>query len=758
VVLLKRIVLVVGALIGFGLGLMYAAGRGAFGAHEGPGEIVGRTRPIAALEERTRVDREAGRAIGVNKPKQVLFGDLHVHTTFSFDAFTFSLPLLGGEGAHPPADACDFARYCSSLDFWSINDHDFSITPDHWRETIDSIRQCNEVAGDPANPDLVAYLGWEWTQVGPTPDKHYGHKNIVLEHLDDARIPPRPISALAGFEGARPQPLGLGWMAVRSGGRTHDFARYFSEIAAVPACDPNANTRDLPRDCREQAPTPADLFRKLDEGGYDALVIPHGTTWGFYTPPGSAWDKQLVGDMHDPKRQRLIEVYSGHGDSELFRPWHDVEFAQDGTAVCPAPTRDYLPTCWRAGEIIRERCLAEGTAADVCEQRAVTARANAAAAGVAAFKTVPGADPTEWLDAGQCRDCPQPAFNYRPRSSVQYIAALGNFDAQVSRSEPQASGDQRDGPPRHFRFGFMASSDNHFGRPGTGYKQKHRRGMTESIGGARGNLTAAFLGVKHEQAASESRAISVDAPGFDNFEVERAASFLTTGGLVGVHSAGRDRESIYAALERREVFGTTGQRTLIWFDLLNPPGSHGELLPMGGEARMSGSPIFSVRAVGSFVQKPGCPPDAAEALGRDRLQNLCKGECYNPDDARRPITRIEIVRIVPQAAASEDVAHLIDDPWRVFPCESGPQGCSATFNDPEFADLERDVVYYARAFEGPEPAINAENLRCERDTDGNCTKVQLCPGTDGDADECLGKREPRAWSSPIYVDFDRGAP
>ena len=165
----------------------------------------------SGARDRSRCSKSAGaaiarrgRAIGVAHPKQVLFGDLHVHTTFSFDAFTFSLPMLGGEGAHPPADACDFARYCSSLDFWSINDHDFSITPRHWRETVDSIRQCNEVAGDPANPDMVAYLGWEWTQVGTTPEKHYGHKNVVLEHLDDARIPARPISALAGLEGGSP--------------------------------------------------------------------------------------------------------------------------------------------------------------------------------------------------------------------------------------------------------------------------------------------------------------------------------------------------------------------------------------------------------------------------------------------------------------------------------------------------------------------------------------------------------------------------
>ena len=47
---------------------------------------------------------------------------------------------------------------------------------------------------------MVAYLGWEWTQIGFTRDTHYGHKNVILRDLDDGMIPTRPIHAggLAG--------------------------------------------------------------------------------------------------------------------------------------------------------------------------------------------------------------------------------------------------------------------------------------------------------------------------------------------------------------------------------------------------------------------------------------------------------------------------------------------------------------------------------------------------------------------------------
>ena len=178
-------------------GFLFVRGlaHGLFGRHEGPGRVTERRVPAAVVTERNRAQENAAKAIGAPADKQILFGDLHVHTTFSTDAFLTSLPMLQGEGARPPADACDYARYCSALDFWSINDHAEGLTPAHWEETVESIRQCNAVAGDPKNPDVVAFLGWEWTQVGTTPEDHYGHKNVVLRGTSDDEITARPIGS-----------------------------------------------------------------------------------------------------------------------------------------------------------------------------------------------------------------------------------------------------------------------------------------------------------------------------------------------------------------------------------------------------------------------------------------------------------------------------------------------------------------------------------------------------------------------------------
>jgi hypothetical protein len=310
--------------------------------------------------------------------------------------------------------------------------------------------------------------------------------------------------------------------------------------------------------------------------------------------------------------------------------------------------------------------------------------------------------------------------------------------------------------PLRFRFGLMASSDNHSARPGTGYKEYARTQMTEARIGI---FDRNPIDKKIEQAVapqSQSYEPSLYANRFASVkETERLASFFLTGGLIAVHADGRSREAIWDAMQRRRVYGTSGPRILLWFNLIN--GADGAALPMGSETAMAINPGFRVRAAGSLEQNPGCPAYIEQGLAADRLQHLCRGECYNPSDRRRPITRIEVVRIRPQASPTEAVDTLIEDPWLVLPCDRGGDTCDVEFTDSEFTSAARDTLYYVRAIEAPSTAVNSDNLRCSRDENGACIATNLCSGDDPE-DDCLGVTQERAWSSPIFVDFDTAAP
>ena len=768
--------LLAGALLLALAGLGLALARGAFGEHEGPGAIAGAAIPGDAIAGRLEAQQRAlalllaedeappgevigrgdrGSAAASNAARcirpatdptappcdagasstPILFGDLHVHTSISMDAYLMSMPLAGGEGAHPAADACDYARYCSALDFWSLNDHAESIAPETWRESVASIRQCNAVAGDPASPDLVSYLGWEWTQVGVSPETHYGHRNVILRDLSDDAIPARPIAAAGSRVGAlaRSVPARAAFVVANLGdARAHGFARHATELTDAEVCPDGVATRDLPRDCRESAATPNELFAKLRDWDAAALVVPHGTAWGFTASARASWETQLGDGVHDANIQRLIEVYSGHGNSEEYRAWRPVAAGGNGEPACPAPSADYTPTCWRAGEIIERRCLAQGGSESECAARAEDARAQAVQVATRAMESVvPQAAGADWGDSGQCRDCFLPAFHYRPQLSAQYLLALTSFE------NPAA--------PWRYRLGFIAASDVHSARPGTGYKEFGRDIHVD--GGAARRVRRARVEPNTERlparALRASQAIDggVAALLRGGPPDDRIASLLFTGGLVAVHAPSRDRGAIWDALKRREVYGTSGQRTLLWFDLVNAP--DGALRPMGSELRLAHAPRFRVRAIGSQKQRPGCPDYAASGLPAEKLARLCRGECFNPSDERQLVTRIEVVRIRPQREPGEPVDGLIEDPWRSFACEPDPAGCAVEFADDEFSLRARDAVYYVRAIEEPTPAVNGAGFATELGSPD---------------DDRLGAVEERAWSSPIYVDFGSAEP
>jgi len=722
-----------------------------------PGEIEGAARPASAQRAREAVQHEARAEIFRDAPsdaadpahgadaRQILFGDLHVHTSWSIDSFVFQLPLFGSEGTHPPADACDFARWCSALDFFSLNDHAEGLTPERWEGTKQSIRQCNAVSGDPADPDLVAFVGWEWTQAAARVEDHFGHKNVIYPGLDDAELPARPITSLP--DATMDRAPGAGMKAVRvlkklpgvGFSQYADFLWWVERMTRVADCPAGVDTRELPSDCRENAYTPDVLFEKLAQWGLPVLVIPHGLAWGIHAPPRATLEAQLTAARHDPSMQRLLEIHSGHGNSEAWRGFTEPGL-EDGEPVCPEPSADYLPCCWRAGEIMRERC--GDLPAEVCEARVVEARRLAVEAGSDPHLVLPDTLPEDWLDCDKCRDCFKPAMNLRPRLSAQYALALS------------ADGEGEGGEPLRFRFGLVGSSDNHDARPGTGYKEVGRTNFTDARGFPSrrvDRLTRRYIMGKVEDPQRAQAAVRPPRSLRQLVDVERTASFLYPGGLVAVHADGRRRDQIWNALMDRRVYGTSGPRILLWFDLENGPDGP---LPMGSEVVLGEAPRFRVRAVGSFEQQPGCPEAAVRGLPPERLERLCRGECHHPSDVRHRIEAIEVVRIRPRRSPEEPPELLIEDPWRRFECPDDPSGCTIRFDDPSFARVARDTVYYVRALQEPTLAINGANLRTEFDAEGNAVATAPCHGnwrTPAD-DDCLAPVRERAWSSPIFVD------
>ena len=518
-----------------------------------------------------------------NTEKQIVFGDTHVHSTYSTDAFLWSLKNFNGEGPHLMAEACDYARFCSAIDFWVNTDHAEASTPRKWAETIRAVQNCEAVNKGDRAKDLISFVGYEWTQINPdNKDDHYGHKNVLFLETDDELLPKVPFGAAGytsggfrdreGLVSAKINMLSASVVDFSNRNRYADFIAFYEEVVANPDCDPNDMNYS---DCYKSVFTPKDLFSILKTVESDSIVIPHGNTWGYYTPTESSWDKQLLNEMHDPSMQISIEVFSGHGNSEEFRNWTGT-ISQNGIKTCPLPTEDYLPSCWRAGEIIQERCLNNGSSEEICLARAELARQTYIEGGQYGHWSVMGAEPADWLDSGQCKDCFVPAFNMRPNASVQYALALRKFEGDKINS---------------FDFGFIASSDNHRARPGTGYKAIDRLVTTEANGPSN-EFFYSNIYPKEEKTDIPWEVIPSEintASELTMFEAERQSSFFTTGGLAAVHVSKRDREGIWEGFKNKETYATSGPRILLWFDVIN---SKNGRKPMGSKIEMAENPVF----------------------------------------------------------------------------------------------------------------------------------------------------------------------
>ena len=198
-----------------------------------------------------------------------------------------------------------------------------------------------------------------------------------------------------------------------------------------------------------------------------------------------------------------------------------------------------------------------------------------------------------------------------------------------------------------------------------------------------------------------------------------------------MHTEGRSREQIWDALQRKEVYGTSGDRILLWFHLLNAEGPDGTLGARAdgrrsahdGHAALRGARGRRLRAEAGL---PGGDDGRAHAPS---ASSSCAGA--NATIPRTSASGSPASRSCAsgrRSARTSPLRGLIDDPWQKLACEPSPSGCVVQFEDPDFAAAGRDTVYYVRAIEEPSPAVNAGELRCRTDESGRCIEVHPCYG------------------------------
>ena len=77
----KKVVISLAMLTLLLITLFFALAYGWLGKHDGPGNITNQRIPMEVIQERASTQAQAASNIDENNTKQILFGDLHAHTT-----------------------------------------------------------------------------------------------------------------------------------------------------------------------------------------------------------------------------------------------------------------------------------------------------------------------------------------------------------------------------------------------------------------------------------------------------------------------------------------------------------------------------------------------------------------------------------------------------------------------------------------------------------------------------------------------------
>ena len=667
------------AVLGISCLVLCSCGRDPQNELQGQGESAAEDAPVAdapAADRMVRYTEDRAPCLDHSPLRQPLFGDLHVHTSFSFDAAANSIGAT-------PEDAHRFAQG-QPIDFWPLDEKgepageyaidrplDFLAVTDHG-EFLGERAICR-TPGSPGydTPFCTAYRQ----------DQRQGM--IMLGQVITTETPAR-VPEVCGDDGtlcpaAAREPWGRMIEAAEAAyDRTArcsftSFVGY--EYTGTPGVSNyhrnvifrNGNVPELPVSYVD-APLDSELWRQLDQvclaaDGCSYLTIPHNTNLANgrmapYMGIDASADSRRAYAAVRLDREPIVEIFQHKGASECINGLSSVLGAPDELCDVEAVrvigrVEAYADTVMTHGELVVEQ------------------------ASVVTQECRDGVGEFGMLGAG-CVD---------PTDFVRSALVVGLREERETGLNP-------------VKLGIIASTDTHAATPGA-VKESDFRG-----------------------------AVSGEATPFERLQ----PGLLTSGpegnpgGLAGVWAVENSRDAIFEAMQRREVFGTSGPRIAPRFfagwnfagelcgnESLVAAGYAGGV-PMGGD--LGSAPSSGAKP--AFVAFAARDP-AAGAAPLDRLQ-LVKG-WVDADGAMRSSVRT--------------IAGELDGP-------GGAETLCAVVRDREF-DAAESAYYYLRVVEVPTPrwsTYDCESLGVEA--------PELC--RDG---SLPGTTVEMAWTSPIWYRPDQ---
>ncbi len=616
-----------------------------------------RVRPYEITEKRA----ECAEYDPLRRP---LFGDLHVHTAYSFDAST-------QDTRNTPRDAYRFARGAKigvqpydaegnpareiqlgrPLDFVAVTDH---------QEMLGEVRLCMS----PDAPEYDALIckihrnyprwgfqfeGW-WTLIGKmrfgmcgddgerclsVAEDVWGEIREAAEESYDRSEACR-FTSFVGYE----------WTSILEDGiNLHRNVIFRNE--KVPDYPPSW----------VETPNAMDLWNALQSEcvdgrpGCDALTIPHNSNISAGLMFGSVdikWSWDLGVPMNDEEIRRrnrwepIVEIMQHKGDSECR--------------------------------------IGLGTTDELCN-----------------FEPVPYDRFGPW---------------FSPLARVREPIAA-NFVREALKSGLRIERDRGANP---LKYGIIASTDTHIGAPGFTDETNHG-----GHGGA-------------GMSADEQK-----PTGFpDNLE-------FNPGGLAVLWAEENTRDSLFAALKRREAYGTSGTRPLVRF--------------FGGwdyPEDLCGSAGFVRRGYAGGVPMGQDLPVPGEGDEAPRFAVWAQQDAGDPGRPGTPLQRVQIVKgwldgdtlreeTFDVAGGPNDAGVDVDT---CTPYGEGATELCTVWTDPDF-DAADAAFYYVRVLENPtcrwsQYVCNAAELDCD---DAASVPTDLTPCCSADHQATV---QERAWTSPIW--------